>query len=254
MPGSRDLLDHPLVSERYFFPRPSRLASPFRVDAGDATLACSFHAVAPEAPTVVHFHGNGEIVDDYLGGFAERFAWLGWNLLLAEYRGYGRSTGEPLLGRMLGDVEHVVRAAGAPPERMVAFGRSVGSIFAIEAAARFPTLAGLVLESGVADPAERLLLRLSPRELGVAPDELARACAARLDHRRKLGAYAGPVLVLHAIHDGLVPADNAQRLASWARGPVTRRLFEEGDHNTVLHENEHAYFDAVGEFLASVMP
>ncbi len=85
------------------------------VNAGDATLACSFHFAAPDAPTVIHFHGNGEVVSDYLGGFANWFAWLGWNLLLAEYRGYGMSTGEPLLGRMLDDVAQIVQATRTPP-------------------------------------------------------------------------------------------------------------------------------------------
>lgn len=126
-------------------------------------LACSFHPATADAPTVILFHGNGEVVCDYLGGFANWFAWLGWNLLLAEYRGYGMSTGEPQLGRMLDDVVHVVQATRTLPERIGALGRSVGSIFALEAAARFPSLAGVILESGVADPLERLLLRLQPR-------------------------------------------------------------------------------------------
>jgi uncharacterized protein len=246
---SQDILDHPLIAQRYFFPRRCRLPSPFLVEAGDATLACSFHAAAPGAPTVIHFHGNGEVVADYLGGFPERFTALGWNLLLAEYRGYGMSTGQPLLGRMLRDVRQVVCAVESPPDRVVAFGRSVGSIFAIEAVTRFPSMAGLIIESGVADPLERLLLRLDPGELGVTPEALAAACVSRLDHRRKLASYPGPLLVMHAVHDDLVPVDNAKLLASWACGPVTSRLLPRGDHNSVSRENEDEYFDTVARFL-----
>lgn len=249
---SPEILDDPLIAQRYFFPRRCRFPSPFLVEAGDATLACSFHAARPGAPTVIHFHGNGEIVPDYLDGFPERFTALGWNLLLAEYRGYGMSTGQPLLGKMLKDVKHVLAVAESPPERVVAFGRSVGSIFAIEAAGRFPRLAGLIIESGVADPLERLLLRLEPNELGVTREALAAACERRLDHRRKLASYPGRLLVMHAVHDDLVPVDNAERLASWASGPVTTRLFPRGDHNSILHENADEYFDAVGRFLSSV--
>lgn len=244
------ILNHPLLAERYFFPRACRFAAPLLIDAGDATLACSLSVAAPDAATVVHFHGNGEVVGDYLDGFPERFTSLGWNLLLAEYRGYGMSTGEPLLGRMLDDVGEIVRAAGSRPERLVIFGRSVGSIFAIEAAARFPAIAGLILESAVADPLERLLLRIDPSELGVSPRAFAAAFEARLDHQRKLSAYPGPLLLLHAVHDGLVPVDNASRLASWAKGPVESNLFERGDHNSLLYENEEEYFDSVAGFLA----
>ncbi len=247
-PGA--ILDHPLLSQRYFFPRPGRVPSPLLVDAGDATLACSFHEPHPGALTAVHFHGNGEIAADYLGGFPERFASLGMNLLLAEYRGYGSSTGEPLLGKMLDDVPAIVRAARVPPGRIVLFGRSVGSIFALEAVARFPEAAGLVIESGVASPLERLLMRVDPREVGATPEAFARAFEERLDHERKIGAFRGPTLLLHCANDGLVDAGNAERLATWAGGPVELRLFERGDHNTILAENEEEYFEAVAALAA----
>jgi pimeloyl-ACP methyl ester carboxylesterase len=245
------LLDHPLIGRRYFFPRRASVPEPFWVDAGDARLACALHRVPdPEALTVVFFHGNGEVVADWLDDLPAAIAALGANLLLAEYRGYGDSTGEPRLGRMLDDVEAVVRAAG-PPERTVLFGRSVGSIFAIEGAARFPRVAGLVLESGIADVLERLLLRVDPAELDASPEDLAAAVAARLDHRRKLAAYRGPALVMHALFDDLVPVTHGERLAEWAGGPVTLQLFDRGHHNSVLAENEAVYFTVLRDFLAA---
>jgi hypothetical protein len=50
---------------------------------------------------------------------------------------------------------------------------------------------------------------------------------------------------MHCMDDTLVPADDAKRLASWAGGPVMLRLFENGDHNTILAENAEEYFQAV---------
>ena len=249
MPAPPDLLDHPLISERYFFPRAARPRARLDVDAGDATLACALHRSDPEGRVVVHFHGNGEVVADWQDGFPEVIARMGWDLLLAEYRGYGASTGEPALGKMLDDVASVLRAAG-PPERVVVFGRSVGSLFALEAVARCPGVAGLVLESGIADPLERLLLRVSPRELGVDAAGFEAAVAARLDHRAKLSAYRGPVLVMHTRHDGLVDLSHADRLAAWAGDRATLLVFEEGDHNSILAENQEAYLAAVARLLA----
>jgi pimeloyl-ACP methyl ester carboxylesterase len=190
------------------------------------------------------------VVADWQDGFAERVTGMGCNLLLAEYRGYGMSTGEPRLGRMLDDVEAVIRAAGAPPERLVLFGRSVGSIFALEAVSRFPAVAGLALESGIADVLERLLLRVDPEDVGATPAQFAAAVAARLDHRRKLAGYPGPVLVMHTLFDDLVPVTHGERLAEWAAGPVLRKLFDRGDHNSILAHNEEAYFDALAELVA----
>jgi len=255
-PEQESLLDHPEIGRSYFFPRRTPVPSPLWVDAGDARLACAFHRAddlppAGDALTIVHFHGNGEVAADWQDGFPERVASsLGCHLLLAEYRGYGLSTGEPRLGRMLDDVEVIVRAAGAPPERIVLFGRSVGSIFAIEGVSRFPNVAGLVLESGIADVLERLLLRLDPEDVGATPEELAAAVAGRLDHRKKLSAYRGPVLVMHALFDDLVPVTHGERLAEWAAGPVILKLMDRGDHNTILAENERAYFEALAELVA----
>jgi pimeloyl-ACP methyl ester carboxylesterase len=246
-----DLLDHPLIAERYFFPRRSRPRSRLDVGAGDAVLACALHRADPERHTVVHFHGNGEVVADWQEGFDDFVGRLGWDLLLAEYRGYGASTGEPRLGRMLDDVEPILRAAG-PPARVVVFGRSVGSILALEAVARFPEVAGLVLESAIADPLERLLLRVEPRELGVDRATFEAAVAARLDHRAKIRGYPGPVLILHTRHDGLIDPSHAERLAAWAGGPVTKLIFEDGDHNSILAANEERYLTAVAGFLANV--
>lgn len=58
------------------------------------------------------------------------------------------------------------------------------------------------------------------------------------------------MLLIHAVHDGLIDVGHAERLAAWAGGPVTLRLFERGDHNGILAENEEAYFAAVAGLLA----
>jgi pimeloyl-ACP methyl ester carboxylesterase len=248
------VLDHPLISQRYFFPRPDRVASPFVVEVDGARLACAFRKVSPDAPTVVHFHGNGEVVGDWDEVLSEWLGGLGWNVLLAEYRGYGMSTGEPELGKMLDDVERIVRASGVPPERIVFFGRSVGSMFAIHAVSRFPQAAGLIVESGIADVRERLALRVEPSELGVSERAFDTAVRERLDQRAKLRSYPGPVLVLHTRHDGLVDVSHGEQLAAAAKGKVTLRVFERGDHNSILAVNAAAYRKAVEEFLAAARP
>lgn len=249
---SKDLLNHRLISERYFFPRGGALADPFWVDCGDARLACSYHEIDPAAKTLIHFHGNGEIVDDWCGDFVSLIQQMGCNCLLAELRGYGQSTGEPQLGKMLEDVVPTIEALGKPASELIFFGRSVGSIFAIEAAARFPDAAGLVLESGVADVRERLLMRVSPDELGVAAAEFDTVVADFLDHQQKLAAYPGPVLVMHTQNDGLVDVSHGERLHQWAAGEKQLKIFLQGNHNDIMFVNAREYFGLLGEFVRSV--
>lgn len=249
---SIELLNHRLISERYFFPRAGKLFEPFWVDCGDARLACVYHEIDPQAKTLVHFHGNGEIVDDWQGDFVTLLHQLGCNVFLAELRGYGRSTGTPQLGKMLQDVVPTITALNKSESELILFGRSVGSIFAIEAASRFPEVAGLVLESGVADVLERLLLRVAPEELGVTQADLDAVVTEYLDHQQKLATFRGPLLVMHAQHDGLVDVSHGQRLYDWAVGPKRLKVFPQGDHNDLMFVNAREYFGLLREFISGL--
>ena len=246
------LLDHPLLSSRYFYPWPNRFADPFFVEGAGFRLGCRYLKVADELPTIIHFHGNGESVVDYLGDFEQRIAGLGANLLLAEYRGYGMSSGEPALAAMLDDVALVVTASGVPQERIIFFGRSLGSLYAVHGAALYPGAAGLIIESGLADPLERILVRVEPRQLGASLAELQSAVEHSLNQRAKIASFRGRVLVMHARNDDLVAASHAERLHTWANGPKELLIFERGDHNTILPANEEAYFAAVGDFIRRI--
>ncbi len=132
MPDASTVLDHEMIASRYFYPRPACFSEPYWVEAADGSrLACYFRRAAPDAKTVIYFHGNGEVVSDYLPDFPEWFVNNGYNCLMAEYRGYGMSTGRPALAGMLDDVERVIDSLGVPDRRVVLFGRSIGSLYAL---------------------------------------------------------------------------------------------------------------------------
>src|SRR5450631_2227699 len=95
--STASLLDNPILSGGYFYPWPNRFEDPFFVEGDGFRLGCRYRRISAAAPTMIHFHGNGETVADYVGDFEERIAGLGVNLLLAEYRGYGMSSGVPAL-------------------------------------------------------------------------------------------------------------------------------------------------------------
>ena len=246
------LLDHPLIAQRYFFPQPMALEEPVWVPTPVGPLGCWRSAPPSEAPVLVHFHGNGELVQHYNTGFASAIQSMGYELFLAEYRGYGASSGEPLLGAMLDDVSAIFEALGVPASRVVVYGRSVGSIFALEWVARFPETRGLIIESGIHDVLERLALRVTPEELGCTQGELEAACQRCLDHGAKMAAYRGPSLLIHAEHDHLVDISHAERNAEAAGSRATLVRLPFGDHNTVIGANAEAYFQAIDAFLSTL--
>ncbi len=246
------LLDHPLISQRYFFPRISALEHTFWVDCEGAKLACSYHEVDPEAHTIVHFHGNGEIVADYLDGFPELIGRMGCNCFLAEFRGYGGSTGTPQLGMMLDDVKQIIESIDQAHSKLILFGRSVGSLFAIKAVELFPEVAGLILESAIADPLERLLLRINPAELGTTEIGLKEAITSAINIQKGMEAFLKPTLILHTRHDGLIDVSHAEQLAKWCGGQTHLEIFEQGNHNDIMFVNGPKYFALINEFLNSL--
>jgi len=125
------ILDVPQVSGKYFFPQERSIDDPFVVEVPGARLNCFHRVVATDNITLVHFHGNGEAVADYVPDMADELADLNLNSLFVEYRQYGGSTGLAHLVAMLGDGEAVIAAADLVPEKMLVLGRSMGSLYAL---------------------------------------------------------------------------------------------------------------------------
>jgi alpha-beta hydrolase superfamily lysophospholipase len=249
------ILDHPAVSGRYLFPQPRKVHQPFIVPVDGAELACYQHIINPDALTLVHFHGNGEAVADYVPDVAEDFAALGLNCLLVEYRQYGGSTGDAKLVAMLGDGAAAVAAAGLVPEGVVAFGRSIGSLYAIELVNRLPQIAGLIIESGIADPGERFLTYADLSAAGIGEREVVEETKRHFNHKKKLAGYRGPLLIMHTENDGLIDISHAERNYAWAASPQKRLLrLPRGNHNSIMGLNRPDYFKAIAAFIKVAFP
>jgi pimeloyl-ACP methyl ester carboxylesterase len=244
------LLDMHAISGKYLFPQNRKLKKPYWVHVTSIELACYHRIVSNHGLTLVHFHGNGEAVSDYVPFFADLFQDMGLNQLFIEYRGYGGSSGQAKLVAMLDDGDGVLQAAGIRPENAVVFGRSIGSLYAIELAYRQPNLAGLIIESGIADPCERFLNYADLQSSGISESEVRAEAAKYFNHELKLSNYFNPLLILHAEHDGLIDLSHAQRNDQWASSNQKRLVqFPNGNHNTIFQANIRAYLTAVQEFV-----
>jgi len=247
----QSILDHQILSSRYFFPRRDGFDEPFWVENGDVQLACYYKEKHPDAMTVIFFHGNGEVVADYINLYVPLMDQLGCNCCLAEYRGYGMSSGDPTLVAMLSDVKAVVDALQKPREKIVLFGRSVGSIYAVHGVSVYPDIAGLVIESGIADVYERIMMRLAPGELGKSNEELFHQVQTHLDAEGKLNGFKGRSLVMHARHDSLVDLGHGQALYGFLPEPRRLKIFEKGDHNDIFSVNAGEYIEELRDFLGA---
>ena len=176
-------------------------------------------AGVPEAAltrgTVLVFHGNaGSALDrePYCGALNR----LGWRVILAEYPGYGARGGRPGEARFREDGRETARLVRRHfPGPLVILGESLGCGVAAAIAAD-PTAApdALVL----ATPWDRLE-NVAARHYPWLPVRLL--LRDRYDSVAYLQAYAGPVTVLLAERDEIIPASST--LALFAALPYADR-------------------------------
>jgi alpha-beta hydrolase superfamily lysophospholipase len=242
-----NIVDHPIITERYFFPRPDPPPRPWMVDVPGTgeELACVRNDRGRSA-AVLHFHGNGEVVADW-GDFVTALDARGVDAFLGEYRGYGGSSGRPALTHLLEDalvVFDAITAVGRKSEDIVVYGRSIGSLAAAHVAAHRRVHA-LVLESGINDLYERLALRVRPSEIDATDEQLRSAVKAGFDQTAKIARSTCQVLVLHCEHDDMVRKHHAVANAAAAGGRARLVMFPRGDHNSIHAFNSEAIVDAV---------
>jgi pimeloyl-ACP methyl ester carboxylesterase len=172
----------------------------------DAWLLPPLTATSGEkGPGLIFAHGNGEVIDQWLGGLDEFRRW-GMSVMLVEYPGYGRSEGQPseaaIREAMVGAYDLLANQPGVDREGIVGYGQSLGG-GAICALARDRRLAAMVLQStftSIRTFASRYLL----------PGFLVRD---PFDNDQVVPQFDGPILVLHGRQDNLIPYEQAVALA-----------------------------------------
>lgn len=184
------------------------------------------------APTAVCFHGNAEIID-YQDTFIQLYQALGCNVLLPEYRGYGRSAGRPSESALVADAVRFYDLLRARPDvdpaRIVFHGRSLGGGPATGLALqRLP--AAIILESTFTSAADMAARYWVPSFLARHPFRVA-AALERLDV---------PVLIFHGIRDDIIPVSHGRRLAAAARRGTYREFdCAHNDFPGVSHEEDY---------------
>jgi hypothetical protein len=253
--------DNPLILSFLFHPRQAKSGSSrmrhvtdSAIPVGeDIVLGYRLYAHKPGKPVIVYFHGNGEIAPDY-DDSATLYRHAGASLLVIDYRGYGWSTGRPLVSTLLPDVEKVQQALPAILEKaklsdspLFVMGRSLGSACAVHWARHFPeTLRGIIIESGFAR-AIPLLTRLGLPLIGLG------SITEPMDNISKLREVSLPLLVIHGEEDMLIPVEEGQDLYDASSAEIKRIVRVQGaGHNDLLYYAEE-YFAAITTFIEEVI-
>ncbi len=244
-----------LVNRFIYFPDPHWALTP-----ADLGLAAEEARLTPEPGVQLHAwffprtdplatllfcHGNAGNVSHRLDNVA-RLVQTGFQVLLFDYRGYGRSSGQPSEQGLYRDAAaawtYLVARAGTSDAPCVIFGRSLGGAVAVELATRVAA-DGLIIESTFTSA--RAMARLAfPFPLPALP--------VKYDSLSKVGGLETPLLVIHGELDELIPVAQGQALYRAAPEPKAWYPIPGAGHNDTYVVGGEGYFRRLVDFVGGL--
>lgn len=178
---------------------------------------------------VVYSHGNAEDLGQRLPYLDHMSRICATDVFAYEYCGYGLSEGQPSEENCIASIdaayEYLLRLF--QPNRIVVFGRSIGTGPTIDLAMRHKEIRGVVLQS-------------PPESCGRAVfGNFASRIGYHIDLFRnyeKIDKVAAPVLIMHGMADEIVPWDNGIALYKACKNPVEPLWIEDRGHNNMPNE------------------
>jgi pimeloyl-ACP methyl ester carboxylesterase len=172
-------------------------------------------------PLLVCFHGNADLIENESWS-AEQWQARGFSVLLPEYRGYGRSEGDPSQDAIVADSVAIARLALERPEvdraKVILLGRSLGGGVAVQVAKHLPP-AAMILQSTFISVASMASRYLVPGWLVKHP----------FRNDLTLPQLHSPLLLAHGRHDTIIPYSHALQLKKLR--PDAELITLDCDHN-----------------------
>lgn len=183
-------------------------------------------ATTPSKGVVLYFHGNRHNLQRW-GAMHRDFTPLGFDFVALDYRGYGKSSGEPDEQRFFEDARLVYDwlCKKYAPEQIILYGRSLGSGMASALAAQVPAR-GLILETPFDNILGLMAAHLGRPDLTFDPPYI-------FPNDQHLRATKMPVLIFHGTNDSVVPYLSAHNLKQCLKPGDEFVTLEQGTHHNL---------------------
>ncbi|MEX1275654.1 MAG: alpha/beta hydrolase [Bacteroidota bacterium] len=199
--------------------------------------------------TLVMSHGNAGNLSHrlYLIRALQR---RDFNVLIYDYRGYGRSEGSPDEAGIYADgraaFDYALTQPDIDPERIILWGTSLGGAVAVDVATQRPA-AGLILEATFSSARDvaRVAYPFLPVHFFLK---------TQLNSVEKIKGVRMPLLMLHGNRDSIIPLGLGRKLYDAADGPKEFYTIEGADHNDTWLVGGEAYFNAISRFSLALFP
>lgn len=194
------------------------------------------HFTVPQPRGILlYFHGNTRSIKGW-GKFARDFTRYGYEVVMIDYRGFGKSTGKRSESQLMHDAQFVYSSLVAvhPENHILVYGRSIGSGFAAKLASdNHPRY--LILDAPYYSFA-----RVVKRFLPILPLRWVLRYHLRTDlWIRKVQCHT---YILHGTRDRLIPIRHSQRLQALNPRRITLIRIEGGGHNNLPSFPEYHAF------------
>lgn len=248
--GCATVFFHPLTRERST--TPAMVGLPYEDVYFEASDGVRLHgwflpAHGEAVATVLFLHGNtGDI-----GTHLLNVAWLPaerFNVLLFDYRGFGRSAGIPSFAGVFDDIEralaHLAARRDIDRHRIIVYGQSQGGALAIRALAQShyrEHVLGLVVDGAFSS-----YRRIAEDALGASfltrrwRGALAQPVVDLYSPRDAIARISPiPILIIHSAEDQVIPLTHARELFAAALAPKELWVVPSGVHNRIFHQPEN---------------
>ncbi len=211
--------------------------------ASDGVRIHGWYVTPPGARmTILWFHGNAGNLEDRRGMLHDLRA-LPANVLVVDYRGYGRSEGKPSEEGLYRDARAAWDwlAARTPPGKIVILGKSLGAAPACDLAAQV-SCGGLVVQSGFTSAPD-----MAWRVLPLFPARYF--MRTKFDNLSRVPRIRCPKLFVHSRSDEIIPFSMGERLHAAAAEPKECAWFDGAGHNDLWIVHEREYYARLARFL-----
>lgn len=184
-----------------------------------------FHSESPKG-LILYFHGNAGSLASW-SDVAHDFLPLGYDILIPDFRGFGKSTGSISSEKQLHhDAEFIFNEMlkKYPEEKIVIYGRSIGSGIAAKlAASHFPK--ALILETPFFNFTD-----VVGHYYPLLPSSFI--LKYKFENNLWIKQVQCPVFIIHGTNDEIVPYRSGKQLAELP-GKITFFTIEGGMHNNL---------------------
>jgi fermentation-respiration switch protein FrsA (DUF1100 family) len=193
-------------------------------------------------PVIIYCHGQGENISLWQD-IAQFLTDYGYGIFMLEYRGHGRSKGEPSEKGLYLDLESAIKYMkdykNIEPDNIVLWGRSLGGAVVTDVASR-SGFKGVILEStftnirdvgvhltstGILESDNRFWSNIATNFVKCFP------LTQTFQSDKKVQKIKSPLLIAHSIHDETVPVNMSKELAK-TNPKAELYISNHGSHNS----------------------